>query len=570
MKRVISFSLFGLPYSRTNWYYTYLPALIRGYLSIFPGWDLWFYHDENLYACYYASVLLRLQEQGLIRLILVSEKPVLCKAMLWRLKPIWEADVEYLLCRDVDHTPTGRERVAVDHFIQTGDALHCINDNESHTGLMGGLVGFKVAEAKGHMGPSFESFRGKMGYSDENWAQSGTDQILMNTHLWPALKHRACIHTTRSDVFQGVGHVCRDFSIREIEGVSFELMRGSVDFCNFIGTPPPRRNEYILFCSKLGPKQVIAKIEKMEADSNVPIMEVSWLKAEDYSKNKRKVILSCTMNDTYLFFLPIVSLVWQRKMGFCPLIFLVGTAEEWLGQPRYRYALEEASKMGAAIHFVPSDREFYEDKTISQCVRLYAFLLSESEGGFSANTYMLLSDADMLLLNRGWINTRASQVDLFFANAYGGEKYPLNYVGMTVEVWKKVMCLPHGDLVKELMVELKNGLGRVAHQYKQTESSTKAWYYDENLFTARIRAWEGHPGQCHMVNREGCPPNDRIDRANWNFTGSIEGKVDAHLVRPGYENDNWQKIHPVLHCILDDEEFGWACRFRDIYVRLKG
>ena len=575
MKKVISFSLFGLPHSRTNWYYTYLPALIRGYISLFPGWELWFYHDANFYGCYYASVMLKLQGAGLVRLIYTQENPVLCKAMLWRLKPIWEPEVEYVLCRDIDHTPTGRERLVVDEFVRSGLILHSINDNESHTGLMGGLIGFKAQEAKFYMGLTFEAFREKMGYSDGQWAQSGTDQVLMNTHLWPVLKGRACVHSSRTgDPHRGVGHVFPiEFPVGVgIEGVSFELMKGTVDFCNFIGTPPPRRNEYILFCSKLGPKDKIMQIEKAEEEANVPILEVSWLKSEDHSKNKRKVILSCTQNDTYLFFLPIVSLVWQRKMGFCPVVFLIGSVKEWMEQERYRLAIEETVKTGAVVHFVASDREFYEDKTLAQIVRLYAFLLSGTEGGFSDTTYMILADVDMLMLNRGWINQRdqTKQVNLFFANAYGGEKYPLNYVGMNVGIWKQVMGLPGGDIGKEVKAQLSAGLGRVAGQFKESEHSTKAWLYDEVLFTERIKIWSGYPEQCQMINREGCPPNDRIDRENWSFGGTILGKADAHLVRPGYENDNWQKIHPVLRCILNDEEFSWVCRYREKYATLKG
>jgi len=559
MKRVISFSLFGNVFSRSAWHWYYLPSLIRGYNSLFPSWEMWFYHDENIYNNYYGSALLNLRNYDLVKLIYVSEKPILCKAMQWRMKPLWESNVEYFLCRDVDHIPTGRERQAVEAFIDSKMLLHCINDNVAHsTPMMGGMIGFKADKVCQIIKySSFEEYISSSGFSEEEWSVMGADQKHLCKVLWPILKQHSCLHRPGWRELEPESKHCY-FNIPSINvsDVPQEAIELSNSFCNFIGTPSKKRDEYIQFMDKKGPEDKIGIIKKSEEVSKIRI-NTSYNHTNQFSVNHKKVVLACDTNIDYFFFLPLISLAWQELIGYCPIILIIGSKESWLNEKLNRFVLDESRRFGAEIYFIDC-MEGHRNSTFAQISRLYASLL-----GYSEDTYLLTSDVDLLPLSRRFFNQQdfSKQVHLFYGNVYDKKKFPLGYIGADVSTWKQVMRPVTSDMLKAISWQLDNGLGKGSEHWT-------AWNYDEFLFGVRIFEWDSKLLRCQIIERQGAPPIDRIDRSNWHFDGHLEGKVDAHLLRPGYTQENWSRIGNVLRCFLPENWYTWVENYHKKFMEI--
>jgi hypothetical protein len=74
-----------------------------------------------------------------------------------------------------------------------------------------------------------------------------------------------------------------------------------------------------------------------------------------------------------------------------------------------------------------------------------------------------------------------------------------------------------------------------------------------------------------MINR--APARDRIDRSAWPVRLSLHGKIDAHLLRPGFTDDNWRRLLQLLQALVvkygvDDDVLQRAERYRATFYSL--
>ncbi len=180
MKKVISLALFG---DGTR-YAAYTPAFVRAHLTLFPqaeGWELRVHHDDHLDSTEGGRLLRALAARGLVRLVAMGEAP-LTRAMLWRMTPVWDPEVDYVFARDIDALPTPRDRACCDRFIESGCDVHTVHDSRSHDGIMGGLSGYQAEtfrQITGFTSPA-EMVAFGDGVNDGQWARHGFDQEVLN------------------------------------------------------------------------------------------------------------------------------------------------------------------------------------------------------------------------------------------------------------------------------------------------------------------------------------------------------------------------------------------------------
>ena len=126
--------------------------------------------------------------------IIGCEPAPLTKAMLWRMKPVFERSrdgfpiYEHVICRDLDSPLTYKERLCVQQWIDNGKAAHAITDSVSHDmPMMGGMIGFLPKNFTEYTG--IEDFDNlcKGGYSFEN---KGADQILLSEKIYPCFSRK--------------------------------------------------------------------------------------------------------------------------------------------------------------------------------------------------------------------------------------------------------------------------------------------------------------------------------------------------------------------------------------------
>lgn len=119
-----------------------------------------------------------------------------CKAMLWRMKPLFEPGVERILCRDADAITTYREAQAVKAWEDSGHLVHAMTDNPAHTpGLMGGMIGFKT-EIKNKFG--WLDWAQMLSSAQEDFSIHGADQNFLAKKVYPEVQSEMLAHYFQS------------------------------------------------------------------------------------------------------------------------------------------------------------------------------------------------------------------------------------------------------------------------------------------------------------------------------------------------------------------------------------
>lgn len=189
--KVISYSIFGYERARVESCFdfnTYLRGImlnLRFNRLIYPGWQTSLETDKVTYEAF-ESLFKPLVDSGVLIVNRNKNDAKLCEAMLWRLKPIYWADVEVLLCRDLDAIATYRERQAVEHWLSHDTkAFHAITDSVSHDlPLLGGMIGTRpYLFTSRTVAKTFEELMGMCKGID--LGVKGSDQTFLNQVLYP-------------------------------------------------------------------------------------------------------------------------------------------------------------------------------------------------------------------------------------------------------------------------------------------------------------------------------------------------------------------------------------------------
>jgi hypothetical protein len=194
MSKAISYALFGSQENRVENcfdFFSYKRSLminLRMNRLLYPDWEVVVHTDLNDYT------LNILHEQGLIRLVKCQSAP-LCKAMLWRMKPIFEVGIHdgkkytHVLCRDLDSPPTYREVQAVEYWMSTGKSVHAITDSVSHdVPLLGGMIGFVPKDFT--MRTGWNSWDELMGQARSHFENKGSDQAFLTQVVYPIFANK--------------------------------------------------------------------------------------------------------------------------------------------------------------------------------------------------------------------------------------------------------------------------------------------------------------------------------------------------------------------------------------------
>jgi hypothetical protein len=182
--KLISYSLFGYNKERKencfdfNSYLRGLMINIRLQRLIYPDWTIRLYTDHSTY-----NGFINLFSKLNIQIRIMPDNTQLCKAMLWRIIPAFEKDIEAVICRDVDSPLTYREAQCVEYWLHREKIIHAITDSKSHNiPLMGGMIGIKPNYFVDRLGSnSWDDFINSMSGYDIK----GADQDLLNRMVYP-------------------------------------------------------------------------------------------------------------------------------------------------------------------------------------------------------------------------------------------------------------------------------------------------------------------------------------------------------------------------------------------------
>ena len=161
MKNIISYVLWGDDEKR----WIDLTYAIVANSAIYPNFVSRFYIHESGKASRFYPFVVSLAEKfpKLVEIEIINEPVVGTKLTCYRVKPVWEDDVDILLCRDLDHITNIPERKSVEWFIQHVDSLiYSIRAYSLHTvPYMAGLCAFRCLNVKPRivrMAPTFQDY----------------------------------------------------------------------------------------------------------------------------------------------------------------------------------------------------------------------------------------------------------------------------------------------------------------------------------------------------------------------------------------------------------------------------
>jgi hypothetical protein len=267
---------------------------------------------------------------------------------------------------------------------------------------------------------------------------------------------------------------------------------------------------------------------------------------------KKHIINSTDFNLTYCFFAPIVSLLWNKRIGYSPITLFYEREAAWTSSELYRLVLESTKKFSEAVHIaaIPQIRS----STIAQVSCLYASALDLPNA-----SYLLTSDIDMIPIQAAVFHSQnpTKAFHIFGADAYAPtSQFPICYLGGTLNAWRDVMGIETLDLSQNLLSTM--------------DPTTDYWNFDEEWFADRMKRWDKFETDCELIQRgwiDGRAKN-RIDRVAWKFNGEVGDLIDCHSLRPGFLWSNWVSIRTLLAALLPSESMKWIDDYRAQFVNL--
>lgn len=249
------------------------------------------------------------------------------------------------------------------------------------------------------------------------------------------------------------------------------------------------------------------------------------------------VVISCTDNDDYIFYLPIVTWAW-RKLGWGTLVISEAPLTK-----KFNYIVNSFSSQLFKLSEFPE----YSKETIAQCERLYI------SNWIQGHIYIMVSDCDMLPLSDYW------KPDLEGITCYGrdlsDEHYPMCYIGCKSEKWTELMNLT-GDGEKDIKRDLDN-------------EKEILWVTDQNIITRRLNERNDITRIDRGINPETGYPVGRCDRSSWSKSLLQKERIDAHLFRAGYLEENWRRIISLIKECFNPtkEEVDFFENYRNGYLK---
>lgn len=278
----------------------------------------------------------------------------------------------------------------------------------------------------------------------------------------------------------------------------------------------------------------------------------------------RRVVLSSDANPTYAFYVPLTVLAWREIGGYLPLVLSVG--------PLPPLVVSKTAEIIRKTDIVTVEKpDCCGVQAATQLVRLLAYLAP----GVEADDWLLMGDVDAWPLQAGVFHPDAlfrqagkeaflmydasTQLDI---PGTATPAYPMGYIGTRASLWSTWMGVTATDLRQALeMLFLTDPM--------LAGGGVNA---DEALITKRIKAWDGHPTRCERVPRSGFPCRGRIDRAAWPANVRLtvhdtrEPFIDAHLLRPGWTDENWPRVRALLELYLPPKRMPWVDQYRQEWL----
>lgn len=264
-----------------------------------------------------------------------------------------------------------------------------------------------------------------------------------------------------------------------------------------------------------------------------------------------KAIISSTYDDKYLYFIPIVTWLWN-KLGVDVICFMPIHQDPYnclTGDLVIKTIIDNNLKCERKYFFAPKHKE----ATYAQCSRLYGACLD-----FPEDEVLITSDVDM-----GVFKLQPNYYGSFHIHGWDltpPKQYPICYIKGHVASWRGAFNInnrSYQQCLDDLLGDIEAEHFRGNYWGKdQEEAYNKISNYPTLVLEQRAR-----PGTQFAANR--------VDRDDINWRAYVNDElIDAHLWRPGYTDENFANIIELLTMKYPQEDFAWLVNYTNEYKKL--
>lgn len=261
-----------------------------------------------------------------------------------------------------------------------------------------------------------------------------------------------------------------------------------------------------------------------------------------------KAIISTTYDDKYLYFLPIVTWLWNR-LGVDVICFMPENRFNDKFKLVNETMIKNCESFNNAIAYFRAPK--HKEATYAQCSRLYGACLDLPE-----DEVLVIGDVDMALFS---LPVYIDYFTIFGYDLVPENQYPMCYISATVNQWRRAI-----DYKKTYQENLDALLGGIEAEHfrgnywgKDQETAFQI-LQDSGTKVLLDRAREGTQFASKRIDRDDSYWVDRL-------TPDI---IDAHLWRPGYTDENFPKILHLLKYFYPQDDFTWLVNYTEQYKSL--
>lgn len=258
-----------------------------------------------------------------------------------------------------------------------------------------------------------------------------------------------------------------------------------------------------------------------------------------------KVILASSTHPDYSFPVGIAALLWRDVVGYSPYVFQC--ANDW-SLPTVTIPNDFMREMGIEACRIRLLDEWPIHVTAQHC-RYHA-----AAGSFHDDEWLMLSDADLFPLKRDFYHQHedyAGRFAFYYSNGDNGENYPTCHIAARAKDWRDVMKLDTKDnICGSMRRNLEGYLRPKIAGLSPAEADFRIWVNDMHMFREWIGEKPWHPAECKMIEREGHPPKDRLDRSAWPASYDASKFVDAHILKEPSSAANWPRLRPIVEQLI--------------------
>lgn len=273
----------------------------------------------------------------------------------------------------------------------------------------------------------------------------------------------------------------------------------------------------------------------------------------------KRVVLSCTPNNVYDFFLPIAVRLWRKRIGYEPIVILVGSEADWsVGHSKVVYNEIRSTERIEFFSRIPD----LPDSTVSMGLRQNVSALD-----LDPDDLLMIGDVDLFPVDRDFYHRydpHKNPVGVYYAEMYNDRYWPAYGISMPVRHWREVMGVTVGDFRGSTEKAFSDGHVRdLLEAHRADSRDTRFWTFDEEYATAKIKGSRFAQNVAMFSSSVGSKGPHRVKLPHQPYVCDY---IDFHCSRPGWNEENWPDIRYALAQMIP-EDLRWIDRYVSAYRR---